>query len=116
MQHFPEFNRSIHVLILLKYLKVGLDFGPVITDTESHRCTLIAVAPDDQLIVYRELYCSKVTATDLADMILNAEQEDGTIRYGVLDSSLWHKRGDTGPSLAEQMNMKGCRWRPSDRS
>ena len=23
---------------------------------------------------------------------------------------------DTGPSLAEQMIMKGCRWRPSDRS
>ena len=38
------------------------------------------------------------------------------MRYGVLDSSLWHNRGDTGPSLAEQMNMKGCRWRPSDRS
>jgi len=33
-----------------------------------------------------------------------------------LDSSLWHKRGDTGPSLAEQMISKGCRWRPSDRS
>jgi phage terminase large subunit len=36
--------------------------------------------------------------------------------YGVLDSSCWHKRGDTGPSLAEQMVMVGCRWRPSDRS
>ena len=34
----------------------------------------------------------------------------------MLDSSLWHKRGDTGPSLAEQMNQKGLRWRPSDRS
>ena len=49
-------------------------------------------------------------------MILEAEAEDGGMRYGVLDSSLWHNRGDTGPSLAEQMNMKGCRWRPSDRS
>lgn len=38
------------------------------------------------------------------------------MRYGVLDSSLWHNRGDTGPSLAEQMIIKGCRWRPSDRS
>ncbi|BCV04026.1 MAG: hypothetical protein CM15mV78_110 [uncultured marine virus] len=44
------------------------------------------------------------------------EADDGNIKYGVLDSSLWHKRGDTGPSLAEQMIMKGCRWRPSDRS
>ena len=49
-------------------------------------------------------------------MILEAEAEDGNIKYGVLDSSLWHKRGDTGPSLAEQMIMKGCRFRPSDRS
>jgi len=50
-------------------------------------------------------------------MILEIENESGeNIRYGVLDSSLWHKRGDTGPSLAEQMILKGCRWRPSDRS
>ena len=49
-------------------------------------------------------------------MILYLEAEDGNIKYGVLDSSLWHKRGDTGPSLAEQMISKGCRWRPSDRS
>ena len=75
-----------------------------------------AVAPDEQLVVYRELYVSKVLATDLADMILDLEAEDGNIKYGVLDSSLWHKRGDTGPSLAEQMISKGCRWRPSDRS
>ena len=75
-----------------------------------------AVAPDEQLIVYRELYVSKVLATDLADMILDLEAEDGNIKYGVLDSSLWHRRGDTGPSLAEQMISKGCRWRPSDRS
>ena len=45
-------------------------------------------------------------ATDLADMVLEAELEDGKIRYGVLDSSLWHKRGDTEPSLAEQMIIK----------
>ena len=45
-------------------------------------------------------------ATDLADMILDLEQEDGTILYGVLDSSLWHKRGDPSPSLAEQMIMR----------
>ena len=75
----------------------------------------MAVAPDEQLIVYREMYCSKVIATDLADMILDAEGEE-KLRYGVLDSSLWHNRGDTGPSLAEQMIMKGCRWRPADRS
>ena len=74
-----------------------------------------AVAPDEQLVVYRELYVNKTTAVDLAGMILEIEKGE-KIRYGVLDSSLWHNRGDTGPSLAEQMIAKGCRWRPSDRS
>jgi hypothetical protein len=48
--------------------------------------------------------------------MINEIESGEKIRYGVLDSSLWHSRGDTGPSLAEQMILKGCRWRPSDRS
>jgi len=75
----------------------------------------LAVTPAEQIVVYRELYINKTTASDLADMINEIEKGEG-IRYGVLDSSLWHQRGDTGPSLAEQMIAKGCRWRPSDRS
>jgi hypothetical protein len=70
----------------------------------------------EKVFVYRELYVSKVLAIDLADMILDAEKYDGLIRYGMLDSSLWHQRGDTGPSLADQMIGRGCRWRPADRS
>lgn len=114
---FPEFNRQIHVVEPFEIPDSWPKFRACDYGYGSMTAVLwIAVAPSEQLVVYRELYCSKVTATDLADMILEAEAKDGTIRYGVLDSSLWHKRGDTGPSLAEQMNMKGCRWRPSDRS
>ena len=114
---FPEFNRSIHVVEPIDIPDSWPKFRACDYGYGSYTGVLwFAVAPTEQLVVYRELYCSKVTATDLADMIIEAESKDGTIRYGVLDSSLWHKRGDTGPSLAEQMNMKGCRWRPSDRS
>lgn len=70
---------------------------------------------NDQLICYRELYTTKVTAFDLAGMILEAERGE-RIRYGMLDSSLWHNRGDTGPNLAEVMIRAGCRWRPANRS
>ena len=114
---FPEWNRAIHIVEPFKIPSNWTKFRACDYGYGSYTGVVwIAVSPSEQLVVYRELYCSKVTATDLADMILDAEAEDGTIRYGVLDSSLWHKRGDTGPSLAEQMNMKGCRWRPSDRS
>ena len=114
---FPEFNRNIHVVEPFEIPDSWTKFRACDYGYGSYTGVVwLAVTPSEQLIVYRELYCSKVTATDLADMILEAEARDGTIRYGVLDSSLWHNRGDTGPSLAEQMNMKGCRWRPSDRS
>ena len=114
---FPEFNRAIHVVDDFKIPSNWTRFRACDYGYGSYTGVIwFAVAPDEQLIVYRELYCSKVTASDLADMVMDAESGDGTIRYGVLDSSLWHNRGDTGPSLAEQMNQKGCRWRPSDRS
>ena len=114
---FPEWNRTLHVVEDFKVPSSWTKFRACDYGYGSYTGVLwIAVSPSEQLVVYREMYCSKVTATDLADMIIDAEKEDGTIRYGVLDSSLWHNRGDTGPSLAEQMNMKGCRWRPSDRS
>ena len=114
---FPEWNRQVHVVEPYSIPNSWSKFRACDYGYGSHTGVVwIAVAPSEQLVVYRELYVSKVLATDLADMVLEAEADDGTIRYGVLDSSLWHKRGDTGPSLAEQMIGRGCRWRPSDRS
>lgn len=114
---FSEFNRDIHVVDPFSIPKTWKRFRACDYGYGSYSGILwFAISPSDQLVVYRELYVKKVLATDLADMILDLEQEDGSILYGVLDSSLWHKRGDPGPSLAEQMIMRGCRWRPSDRS
>tara|TARA_R110002012_G_scaffold211421_1_gene382180 strand:- start:1216 stop:2202 length:987 start_codon:yes stop_codon:yes gene_type:complete len=113
---FPEWNRQIHVVEPFDIPRSWSKFRACDYGYGSYSGVVwFAVSPDEQLIVYREMYCSKVIATDLADMILEAEDGE-KIRYGVLDSSLWHKRGDTGPSLAEQMIMRGCRWRPADRS
>ena len=114
---FGEFNRDIHVIEPFDIPKNWVKFRACDYGYGSYSGVLwFAVAPDEQIIVYRELYVSKVLATDLADRILELEENDGNIKYGVLDSSLWHKRGDTGPSLAEQMVSRGCRFRPSDRS
>ncbi len=114
---FGEFNRDIHVVEPFSIPKNWVKFRACDYGYGSYSGVLwFAVAPSEQIVVYRELYVSKVLATDLADMILELEEDDGNIKYGVLDSSLWHKRGDTGPSLAEQMISRGCRFRPSDRS
>ena len=114
---FPEFNRQIHVVEPYKIPASWTKFRACDYGYGSYSAVVwIAITPAEQLVIYRELQVSKVLAVDLADMILQLEADDGRIQYGVLDSSLWHKRGDTGPSLAEQMIVRGCRWRPSDRS
>ena len=113
---FSEFDRSIHTVEPYAIPSNWPKFRACDYGYGSYSCVLwFAVAPDESVVVYRELYVTKVLAEDLADMVLNMEQGDN-IRYGVLDSSTWHKRGDTGPSIAERMIMKGCRWRPADRS
>ena len=115
---FAEFNRTYHVVDNYAIPANWRRFRACDYGYSSYSAVLwFAVNPvNEQLIVYRELYLSKYTAKDLAYAVLEAELEDGQISYGVLDTSCWHKRGDTGPSLAEQMIATGCRWRPSDRS
>ena len=114
---FTEFNRQIHVVEPFHIPSNWTKFRACDYGYGSFSAVVwFAVSPSEQLVVYRELYVSKVLAKDLAHMVMRAEENDGPMRYGVLDSSCWYKRGDTGPSLAEQMIGEGCRWRPSDRS
>jgi hypothetical protein len=114
---FAEWSRNLHVIEPFEIPRNWVRFRACDYGYGSFAAVLwFAVDPNsEQLIVYRELKVKKVLAVDLADMILEAEAGE-KIRYGVLDSSLWHNRGDTGPSLAEQMIRRGCRWRPADRS
>ena len=113
---FSEFNRKIHTIEPFDIPSSWPRFRAADYGYSSYSGIVwFAIAPSGQLVVYRELYVSKVLAEDLADQILEAEYGE-KMRYGVLDSSLWHKRGDTGPSIAERMILKGCRWRPADRS
>ncbi len=113
---FTEFNVNDHVIEPFDIPNSWKKFRACDYGYGSYSAVIwFAVAPSGQLVVYRELYVHKVLAADLADMILDIESGE-VINYGVLDSSLWHNRGDTGPSLAEVMIRRGCRWRRSDRS
>lgn len=113
---FSEFSERVHVIEPME-IPAGwrkfrsCDFG-YSTFSAVH---WYAIDPEDNLIVYRELYVSKKTGKELARMILDLEKNEKVI-YGVLDSSVWAQRGQSGPSIAEEMIAEGCRWRPSDRT
>ena len=113
---FPEFNKDVHVIKPFDIPRNWMRFRACDWGYSSPACCLwIAVDFDNNLFVYRELYTKKITADLFARKVLEAEQGE-YIRYGVLDSSTWARRGDIGPSIAETMILEGCRWRPSDRS
>lgn len=114
---FPEWRSAIHTIEPFDIPRSWKKFRACDYGYGSYSAVLwFAIHPSGQLIIYREMYVSKKLAVDLADDILDVEAGDGGIAYGVLDSSMWHSRGETGPSLAEKMIRRGCRWRPSDRS
>lgn len=119
---FQEFNRSIHICEPFQVPNGwkrfrGADYGY----GDGAACVWITVAPDGTHYVYREFVVNgrnserRYTATEFAEEIAKCEEEE-FVRYGVLDSSVWANRGDSGPSLAEQMIKAGTRWRPADKS
>ena len=68
---FTEFDRNIHVIEPFDIPRNWVKFRSCDYGYGSYSAVLwFAVSPDEQIIVYRELYVSKVLATDLADMIL----------------------------------------------
>ncbi len=113
---FPEFNLTTHVVEPFEIPRNWHRFRSCDWGYSSPACVLwFAIDFDNNLWIYRELYTKKVTADLFAQQVLDLEHKE-YIRYGVLDSSTWARRGDVGPSIAETMITAGCRWRPSDRS
>lgn len=114
---FPEFRISVHTCEPYEIPHDWRKFRSCDYGYSSYSAVhWLAIDPAfETLVVYRELYASKLTARELAREILRLERGE-SIHYGILDSSCWHTRGQTGPSIAEEMIAEGCRWRPSDRT
>lgn len=115
---FPEFRRDTHVIepfdIPHWWPRIrAMDWGY----QQPSAVLWLAVDYDANIYVYRELYVSKMHPDTLAELIQDVEKGE-RITDEVLDGSVWAKRGDRGPSIAEAMmdNTKGLhlRWRPAD--
>lgn len=115
---FPEFSRHLHVIEPFEIPNTwrkfrSCDFG--YSQKSASAVHWYAVDPDGTLYVYRELYVKGMTARALSQKIKQLEAGE-TIAYGMLDSSCWHERGNSGPCIADEMIQAGTRWRPSDRT
>lgn len=113
---FPEFDPRVHVVEPFEIPSDWPRFRACDWGYSSPACVLwFAVDWDGNLWVYDELYVKGVTA-DVFARVVRDRDNGAPMTAQILDASVWQKRGDVGPSIAETMNQNGCRWRPSDRS
>ena len=111
---FSEFNPAIHVVspeeLPFNWIRIrSCDYG-----FSAPSCVLWGALDWDGCIwIYRELYQNRLTAEELAKVILELEALDPNIYSSVLDKSCWNKMG-LGKSIAQTMIEKGLRWLPSN--
>lgn len=121
---FQEFNKATHVVPAFTVPSGWVrfrcaDYGY----RDGAACLWITIDPATKIhYVYREFVCNgrnsekNYTAVEFARAIKRIEVgAKEVVAKGVLDSSCWAKRGDVGPSLAEQMIKEGLRWSPADK-
>lgn len=114
---FPEFNRNLHVIEPFSIPPEWFKFRCADWGYSSPACVLwVAVDWDNVFYIYREYYGKGLTGDKFAQRIKALEADDNKVQYGIMDSSLWAKRGDVGPTIPEIMAREGLAWRMSDRS
>lgn len=106
---FPEFDFDKHVVnpfdIPDHWLKFrALDYGLDMT-----ACLWLAVSPEKNVYVYRELYKSGLILSKAAEEICFQTPKDEKIRYTVASPDLWNRRQDSGKSGFEIMCEAGLR-------
>jgi len=111
---FSEFNAQVHIVrpeeIPYNWTRIrACDYG-----FSAPSCVLWgAIDWDGCIWIYRELYQTRLTAEELAKVILELEAYDPNITSSVLDRSCWNKMG-LGKSIAQTMIEQGLRWLPSN--
>jgi hypothetical protein len=106
-QFFNEWDRSLHVVKAFTppgwWPRIsGYDFG--IANPAAHEW--IAVGPDGELYVYREMYRKELTPKEQAQLILRSEATGERVDFRLADPSIWMRTG-AGPPIAAQFAENG---------
>ncbi len=120
---FTDFEKAVHVIEPFEVPKnwkrySGCDYGR----GDGAANVWIAVSPDGSIYAYREFVANmkqhkvKLSAKEFARACMKIEYEaDEYLRWRIIDSSLYDKRGSTEPSLYEEMKSEGFLCRPADK-
>jgi phage terminase large subunit len=106
-QVFREFRREVHVCRPFSIPADWRRWRAIDYGYSAPACCLwFAIAPDETVYVYRELYVTQVRAAELAQKIIELSRGEDVI-YTYADPSMWNKTGHEGESIEETMRQYG---------
>lgn len=112
-QYFSEWRHAVHVV---EPFKIPTEWRVVLWGDYGYRApssvAWVAISPDNQKYVYRELYRSGLTYTQLVEEVFATTPDDELVRlhYGVFDPAIWQRKGENDTGLSGAEIMQG-RWR-----
>lgn len=110
-QFFSEFDREKHVVEPFRVESDWTKFRAIDWGFNDPCCVLwLAVAPDQYIYVYREVYMKQVLAGDMARLICKLSERE-SISYTVASPDMWQRRGTAdvmgGENIAETFMHNG---------
>ena len=106
---FPEFDEERHVTAGFDIPSDWLRFRALDYGLDMTACLWMALSPEKNVYVYRELYQNGLILSEAAKKILSLTPKDEKIRYTVASPDLWSRRQDSGRSGFDIMCEAGLR-------
>lgn len=106
---FPEFDEERHITVGFDIPSDWLRFRALDYGLDMTACLWMALSPEKNVYVYRELYQNGLILSEAAKKILSLTPKDEKIRYTVASPDLWSRRQDSGRSGFDIMCEAGLR-------
>lgn len=113
-QFFKEFDKKLHVCAPFEIPKNYVRYLAIDYGLDMLAALWVAVSPQNEAFVYREVYKSGLVVSDAAAMIKAAEAEDEEIAVRIAPPDLWGRSKDSGRSVIEIFASEGLAFLRAD--
>ena len=109
-QYFSEFREEIHVCEPFKIPSHWRRYRAIDYGLDMLACMFVAVSPQREVYVYREVCAPNLTISDAAKAIIDATERDEEIYTTLAPPDLWNRSQESGKSKAILFGEAGLRF------
>lgn len=109
-QYFSEFREEIHVCEPFKIPSHWRRYRAIDYGLDMLACMFVAVSPQREVYVYREVCAPNLTISEAAKAIIDATERDEEIYTTLAPPDLWNRSQESGKSKAILFEESGLRF------